>query len=223
MLFGTSQKLSRLQKTLTISYKYNNINVVTTYKYLGIEIDGSLNLNSHFEKSYKRASGRLNLLSKMRYQINSNTAETIYKSMILPVFNYCCLLLLKQSNTHTSRCKAFEVRACKIIRNGGEHVKIDVPTLEGFKKRRACEFVRKCLDSTIGCTNFDGYFDVITHEKLTRNNAYSLRLPKIKTEYGRKSVKFMAARIYNDLPLYIRSEKSFSKFSSLVKLHFAQS
>ena len=145
MLFGTSQKLSRLQKTLTISYKYNNINVVTTYKYLGIKIDCSLKLNSHFEKSYKRASGKLNLLSKIRYQIDSKTAETIYRSMILPVFNYCCLLLMKQSNTLTSRCKAFEVRACKIIRNGGENVKIDVPTLEGFKKRQACEFVRRCL------------------------------------------------------------------------------
>ena len=92
MLLGTSQKLAKLPWSIIIQYKLGRINVTTTYTYLGIELDSSLNLNSHYENSMKKASGRLNLLSKLRNQMDSKTAESIYKVMVLPMFNYCSLL-----------------------------------------------------------------------------------------------------------------------------------
>ena len=62
MLFGTSQKLSKLRDTLQISYRGSCINVTSHYKYLGVDIDSTLNLNSHFDRTYKKATGRLKLL-----------------------------------------------------------------------------------------------------------------------------------------------------------------
>ena len=38
----------------------------------------------------------------------------------------------------------------------------------------------------------------------TRNNGYMVKLPMTKLEYGRLSLKFMGAKIFNDLPLEIR-------------------
>ena len=38
------------------------INTTSSYKYLGVNLDSSLNLESHFDKIYKRAAGRFNLL-----------------------------------------------------------------------------------------------------------------------------------------------------------------
>ena len=67
LLFGTSQRLARRRETLGIMYLGSSISNTQHYKYLGIEVDSSLNLNKHFEKCYKRASGRFHLLAKVRH------------------------------------------------------------------------------------------------------------------------------------------------------------
>ena len=64
MLFGTAKRLSK-KKTIQLQ-----INEEKSYCYLGNEQDPTLNLNNNFEKSYKKASGRLNLLRKMRPYLN---------------------------------------------------------------------------------------------------------------------------------------------------------
>jgi len=44
---------------------------------------------------------------------------------------------------------------------------------------------------------------------------------RIKTEYARKSFRFMGAKIYNELPIEIRKTESFSDYSNLLKKHFS--
>ena len=80
MLFGTSQKLSKLNDSLEIKYRDNNINVTMEYKYLGIQIDSTLNLNSHFENVFKKAANRIKLLAKLRHQMNIMTQRSFHFS-----------------------------------------------------------------------------------------------------------------------------------------------
>ena len=51
------------------------------------------------------------------------------------------------------------------------------------------------------CDIFRGYFEIQEHETKTRNYQCLLKLPRIKTEYTRKSFRFKGAKIYNDLPI----------------------
>ena len=46
--------------------KFNNqyINETKSYKYLGIEVNQTLNLNSYFDKTYKKMASRLRPLNK---------------------------------------------------------------------------------------------------------------------------------------------------------------
>jgi len=62
--------------------------VTDQYKYLGVAVDSTLNLNSFFDTCYKKASSRLNLLAKLRYMLNTDASKSIYNSMILPTFTY---------------------------------------------------------------------------------------------------------------------------------------
>ena len=39
---------------------------VDSYVYLGNQLDSKLTLNDNFDKAYRRATGRLNLLAKLR-------------------------------------------------------------------------------------------------------------------------------------------------------------
>ena len=58
-LFGTQQKKSKDIDHSSVSYNDTPIIKTLNYGYLGVTTDVSLNLNSHFEKCYKRASSRL--------------------------------------------------------------------------------------------------------------------------------------------------------------------
>ena len=219
LLFGTSQRIAKQSETFNVMYRGSNISNTTHYKYLGIELDSSLSLNSHFEKCYKRASGRLRLLAKLRDYLDVTSAKTIYRLMILPTFTYCGILQLKLTATQSKRLASFYDRSLRIIQ-GNSSTDSDILSVASANSIRACKLVRKCIDRET-CDIFRGYFEVQEHETKTRNNRCLLKLPKIKTEYARKSFRFMGAKIYNELPIDIRKAESFKDYGKLLKKHFS--
>ena len=78
---------------ITISHTTPTIiKKLTEYTYLGVQVDSSLALESHFDKCFKRASSRLGLVAKLGWCIDIVTASTIYRAMILLTFTLCGIL-----------------------------------------------------------------------------------------------------------------------------------
>ena len=145
LLFGTPQRLARQRETLDIMYLGSSISNTQHYKYLGSEVDSSLNLSTHFEKCYKRASGRLRLLAKVRHYLDVSSAKSIYNLMILPTFTYCGILQLKLTTTQANRLASFYDRSLRIIQ-GKSSTEPAIQSVENANNIRACKLVRKCLD-----------------------------------------------------------------------------
>ena len=212
ILFGTSQKLGRLNETLNIKYRYHNINVTLFYKYLGIHIDSTLNLNSHFDKVFKKAAGRLKPLEKLRQQMDMKTATTIYNTMIVPILTYYSVHLINRKLVHQRNLKSFVIRAKNIIYKNSSQP-INLHPLEIIAEQRLCFFVRKCLDKNT-IEHFQTYFELLQHRIGTRNKNVSLNLPKVRTEYGKRTVKFLGAKVYNSLPLEMKKIEHYAKFKN---------
>ena len=98
MIFGTSQKIKN--KELNIAYRHQSVSKASTYKYLGITLDQTLNLNDHLTKTFKKATGRLNLFRRLRPQLTVKAAITIYQSMLIPLFTYCSIVTCRTSITY---------------------------------------------------------------------------------------------------------------------------
>ena len=158
---------------------------------------------------YKRAAGRFNLLRRIRPLIDKSSAEKIYKAMIQPVFTYCGTLGLCWSRSRKSRIESIERGSQKVI--GGNY---QVQTVESSIKRQSCQLVFDCLQDNV-CTPFEGYFTKIEH-----NNGCSLKLPKAKLEFGRRSFAFQGALVYNTLPRHLRTVNSRFLFKSNLKQFF---
>ena len=210
MLFGTSKRIGK--KTIDIGMNCTKINHTTSYCYLGNTLDPSLTLNQNFDKAYKKASGRLNLLEKMRSFLSVEAAFKIFEMVIVPVLLYSSLIHLQLTKTQAKKFESIERRAKKII--GGEN---RICGIERRVKKKSCKMVKKCLGGKL-CSNFNGYFEINKHEKNTRNRNFLLKLPKIKLEFGKKSFSYQGAKIYNDLPLEIRSSER--NFDTLLKEYF---
>ena len=139
-MYGTSISLYMYGTSISLSIPYGNtvINLTKKYKYLRVEIDSKLNLNTYFDACYKRASTRLRLLSKIRDSVNVDWARQIYQLLITPLLMYCGILNLNLTSTQMRKLDSLQERATKVIfrdsRPGSQ-----LPSIMDFRKKRACE------------------------------------------------------------------------------------
>ena len=142
-------------------------------------VDSSLNTTPFFDKCCKKASSRLNLLTKVRYLMDVNVAKYIYQTMVLPAFKYCGLHLLCLSATQEDKLVSLHKRVERIMESKEFH------SVSSINQKRACQFVKSCLDVDV-VDPFNDYFTLPSHQKNTRNNAKMIILPRIRTENYRK-------------------------------------
>ena len=90
MLFRTAKRLSGFDgNELNLSVNGSRINTTTNYKYLGVHLDPTLNLDMHFCKTYKKAAGRVNLLRpRGALPIMAYTGRLRLKGVPFPGFRY---------------------------------------------------------------------------------------------------------------------------------------
>ena len=87
VIFGTKAMIKKADKDRLI---YDNVLLVreTTYKYLGVTLDATLSMSKHISNITKQISHKVYVLGKISKYINYQAALTIYKTMILPYFDY---------------------------------------------------------------------------------------------------------------------------------------
>ncbi len=208
MLFGTGKRLSATERNRELRYRGHAITTTTSYKYLRYTPDACLSLNENFNTAYKRASKRLRLQSKLREYVTSDAAFKINEMMILPILTYNTMIKPVVTATQLARLNSIEKRASEIVGKS-------VSKLENLIQKEVCQFVRECLDKEV-CSDFQGYFDINNHCKRTRNNSILVKLPRVKLEFARKSFRFTAAKIYNDLPKHLRAAEDYKEFKNLL-------
>ena len=221
MIFGTTKRLVMLNRSLKVKYQHHTVNVTTSYRYLGVDINPSLIFNDYFMTSCKKATGGPHLLNKLRFQLDTKATVTIYKSLMIPVLTYCSVLSIVDNKSKADCLRSIDSRATRIVnRHPDQAHAVTLSSIVSIKKKHACLFLHKCIDGKL-CENFAEYFSLLSHEKRTRNNSISLNLPSVRTQFSKRSVYFSVAKLYNDLPVQIRQLDSFEKFRNSINTFFS--
>ena len=179
---------------------YNNVKIsfTKTYKYLGNILDSNMNFSLNFDASYKKTSGRLRLLERMRCYLTTQAARFVYVMMIVPIITGCTLKS-PYNATQSATLLSLDRRAKKIVGTN------DTTPLESLANRERCLLVKKCLKNVWKINDkFNQYFKVLDHKINTRNNTISLKLPSAKLEIFRNTFYFSGTVVYNSLPNKIR-------------------
>ena len=87
MFFGTSS-LSEHMSQIQISLDGTVISKVEVFKYLGITLDCHLSCKDHVDYVKGKAFAKIRLLGKLSYILDRQTLLQLYKTLILPVFDY---------------------------------------------------------------------------------------------------------------------------------------
>ena len=117
LLFGTNQRLAKIPKNLEVIYNHQVINVTISYKYLGVELTSSLNLNCQFDGNYKKVLSRLKALHHLKRLLANKSAKDFFSLMVLPTLSYCSLLRPSFSNKQVKKLRSLETRSKLLMNN----------------------------------------------------------------------------------------------------------
>ena len=88
MLFGTKSQQHQMN-AITATCGSFELERVRSYKYLRMKLDAQLNFSEHAQYIKSKTLGKIAVLGRMKNFVDYETSLMLYKTLILPLFNYC--------------------------------------------------------------------------------------------------------------------------------------
>ena len=121
---------------------------------------------------------------------------------------------LSMQSCYAEILKAKYDTSSSILRN-----RLSWDTLAIRRKKQKAVLMYKCLNGLV-----PNYLqNLFTHRCTSynlRNQEYKITLPKPRTDFLKRSFSYSGAKLWNDLPLSIRSSSSLAKFKREINLIF---
>ena len=102
-------------KNVIVTINGDRLNMVPSYKYLGMILDFTLSYNLHISSLIRTVLHKVTILSKVKKYLNDGTALLIYKSMIkLPYLDYADVVFDKAYSKDLDKPQRLQNRCLKI-------------------------------------------------------------------------------------------------------------
>ena len=119
MLVSTKQKHNILKgqnEDLTLKIRDNELEVVKT-KYLGLQIDCSLDWKEQIKAVFAKVSRVVGVLKHAKSFLPKETLQTLYTGIVEPHFRYCCSVWGCTGLTEINQLQKLQKRVARIITN----------------------------------------------------------------------------------------------------------
>lgn len=197
MLFGTHAKLSKY-KDFLINFNGKSLKHVDEFMYLGVIFDNTISWSSHIQYILSRAGKRLGMLSRLRNNLTSYAANTLYLSFIRPIFDYCDTVWNCCGVGNASSLDNLQRRAAKIVTRSKDSNKallnLNWPSLQSRRNEHVFKLVKKCILGN--CPQFFKEYFHFNKGRVTRQSKL-LHLPRVRTETAKKSFYYNGCILYN--------------------------
>ena len=218
MLIGSRHMLSK-ENCLNVNLGTTKIKQVNNVKYLGVICDDQIKWNTHIDKMVKKIGQMVGFLGRLRIFLNESILKLIYKSIILPHFDYGDFIYGSASKYLTERLQKLQNRAGRLIlhihrtshtSNSEIHNALDWNTLNDRRNKHLLIYMFKSLNRMTP--------SYISDRFKTSTHRYNLRFgdrictPKPRTESLKRTFQYRGAQCYNTLPATTRSATTLNAF-----------
>ena len=145
LLICNYQKRRFLPTTeLNVNLQENKLTQNDQLSYLGVDIDASMNFNSHINNLVKKVNRAIGVLKYCSKFVSRETRITLYNSLVLPHFDYCSTIWSNASTTHIVRLQRLQNRAMRCILNAPPraHIEDMLSSLKWMSIRQRMCYVR---------------------------------------------------------------------------------
>ena len=174
-------------------------------------IDDNLTWNKHVDEISKKISSGIGALKRLRPFIPLDTAVTLYKALIQPYFEYCSSVWDGLSGQLSDKLQKLQNRAARTITRSSYNTRsaflrnlLGWESLDIVRKRQKAIMVFKALNG-LAPSYLENLFNRACHSYSLRNVHNSLSLPKLRTDFMKKSFMYSGASLWNSLPEELRA------------------
>ena len=208
MIFGSRNKL-RGAYDVPIYINGDQIERVDNFKYLGVYLDETLSFDKHISYIHNKACSKLGAIRKLRLNVDQSTALRLYKSLVLPHFDYCDSVYMTASNEILNKLQLVQNSACRtiLLAHRETHISdmhVDLGLLY-LNERRDLHF------SFLLHKNIHNEHDTGLSGNLIKCNTVAVRhtrgstgnnvtVPRMRTNMGQKSFSYRGPVFWNLLP-----------------------
>ena len=227
MLISTKQKQNSLKsqnKDLDLKIRDNDLEVVKKTKYLGVQIDCSLNWKEQIKAVSSKVSRTVGFLRHAKFFLPKETLQTFYTGIVEPHFRYCCSVWGCAALTEINQLQKLQNRAARIITNSS----FDAPGGPLIE-----EMGWKTIDELITCESKTMVFKslnqlapeylcgLFTRNSLCssyslRNTGTDLRLPKKRSSNGQRCFSYRGTKLWNGLSAESKQATSLYSFKKTI-------
>ena len=215
MVIGHRRQLNKINTDLSDLVLNNEvIKRVDRTKYLGINIDESLNWKEQYKTIKNKLKGGLSSRRKLKNILPQRKLDQVYKALFESHLRYGNIVWSALSNTKLSKLQRLQTRAKELIANAR------------YKDGWTCQWltVKSLISFEKGVMTYRILHDLCTEnlrhkftersmvaDYMTRNSG-DLQIPKVRLEYAKPSFYFSGVKNWNNIPNNIREEESIARF-----------
>ena len=149
MVFASRSKVKKC-KAVELRLGRDKLKVVPHFKYLGLTVDSTLNFNNHISSVVNLICYKMTLLAKLKKYLNSDSAFLIYKTMLLPYFDYADVITCKANQKDIEKLQTLQNKCLRIcmgmdrrFETKRAHKLANVPFLKDRREAHICNFMYK--------------------------------------------------------------------------------
>ena len=214
--------ISKDEKTIEFCINNNIIKSEPSVKLLGINIDAKLNFKNHVSIISKKAAKQINALLRISKQLNYESKLRIFEAFIASNFVYCRNAYDTFTISQDRKLEKLNERAIRLVCNDFTSPYQDLLDKTGkemlyvTRKNGLIIFVYKVLHGLAPPVS-NSFFKIQETPYNMRDN-YKLIKPIYKTiQYGKRSVAYQGAQLWNMLPSHVKHNNELSDFKTCLK------
>lgn len=222
----TGNKRSLADATLNVVINGQQINKVSSCKYLGVFIDDALKWNVHIDYVYSKIIKFASFFYKLRSFVPKECLCKIYYAFVFPYINFGVEIYANCSNAALDKLIKLNNKLLRILLDK----KYDTPNIELYRiinslpipllhEMKLLEIVHKCYyHKHLLPEIFQNYFvtNNLVHHHHTRNKL-NLHLSIVNSSCGQRSFSYSGSKYWNDIPSNFKIYCSTAEFKNHIK------
>ena len=227
MKFGSAYKL-RTTGELRVNVGNSQIECVSVFKYLGVQLDCQLKFDHHVAYIRRKVYTKLRAIGRLRQSISKGMAIQLYNSMIIPHFDYADVVYDGMSKGNADQLEVLQNKCLRVCLKSEPKTRVTdlraeagVTSLSNRRIAHTCSVVYQGARN-MSTTGVNAMF-VFNEQVAERSTRLSCNCNIVKPDYrldiARKNVKYRGATYHNTLPNDIKTACSLNSFKSRLKKH----
>ena len=220
VLFGTRPKLEEVHG-FNVQIDGQEVERLDSFKYLGVMVDSHLMFSDHVKYIQSKTVSKIKLLGRAHSFLSQELCISLYKSLILPLFDFNCYIYDCLSSRDAFTLQKLQNSAVRSILRAEFrtpiielHTKAGLPMLEVRRQKSMATEMYKIynkLAPNVICNRFHRTSEISSAitRAVVRGDLY---MPKVRLQITKHSFCFRGIMVWNGLPIEARMAESLEIF-----------